>query len=104
VDCSHRAALDALKRAYPDVVEEPVAFDDATTEAAVRYIDLGRQISTLTKERDTCKAAILAAMGQASVGMLADQPIQFRRTRIEGGKTISYVTKPQIRLTHRRAK
>jgi predicted phage-related endonuclease len=104
INYQHAGALDTLKRVYPEIAGGGVVLDLNASDAACRYIDLGKQISDLQKARDACKATVLDAMGEAPSAKVVNVDVEFRRLQVKGGKQISYTSKPYVRLTHGKPK
>jgi putative phage-type endonuclease len=102
VDYQHSGALNTLRRAYPHVVENAIVLDGTASDAACRYLQLGKEIKELEKERAIEQAKVLDAMGEASHAKVQHLDKEFRRIQIAGGKQISYISKPYVRLTHGR--
>jgi putative phage-type endonuclease len=83
-----------------------VALDAEALLYADRYEALGRNIQDLEREREACKGRLVQALGDASVGLLADgrqvrRTSRVRREKAREAREVSYVDfriiTPQLR-------
>jgi putative phage-type endonuclease len=83
IDFAHASAIKTLKRMYPGTNGETIELPKDLEHWHYVKTEATKEIGNLTKVVDTCKARILAAMGDNAIGQLTDISQQYKRSEVQ---------------------
>lgn len=100
-DWQHRTTLDVVRALYgpPAGEDDIVDLDQALVDEWLSFERLGKEISSLAKQRDEHKARVLHAIGAAFAGDLGDGRIVRRKEITRAGYTVEPSTYIDVRAT-----
>ena len=99
----HSATPKLIKAIYGVREGTEVLLSQETENYWLHYRDLGTEIKRLESERETAKTRVLAAMGEAEIGILPEPGIELIRQTVRRGE---YTVKPTeyVQLKQRKAR
>jgi putative phage-type endonuclease len=80
IDFAHANAIDTIKRMYPGTDGTTIVLPKELEHWHKVKVDADKEITKYKNVSDTCKARILAAMGEAAVGQFPDIAYQYKRS------------------------
>lgn len=96
-DFDHPTTLQLLNSVYP-VETKTIDLPEQMAETVFNYQELGKQINLAMKARDSLKAELLSAIGDAEYGFLNTGQIVHRRLISRDGYEVKPTTYPELRI------